>query len=473
MASGTKTQPVDLVDDTTTISTAGKVSMTSAIGNHNLSTGDKIRIISGGTTDLVEGDTYIVTVDDADDFHFYANISTTGTGSSVTVRAAVSLGGGYINAPGSPWGIYHQRRAWLPYFYDSASTPADRGVRDELIASDLLDNQTFDPVGNQFRITAGTADFIVDLHGFDDDRLLVFNRNSIHYLTGISGSLDDVRTIQLTDEIGCLARKSVVSYANQVLFLSDQGVYALSFQDEYNLRGVELPLSEAIDDLIHRITKSAADNAVAVYHNNRYWLAVPIDGCTTNSAILVYNFINGGWESIDTTNTTDSGWDIIDLITARSGKVAELYAVTRNGGVHKIDDTGRDQDLIAGEPGHTSEAVYAIPAAATTRQYTFGDLRRKKFNRLRCHLKSSAAFVSQGDFSLIVEDPDDTIAIGSIRDELADGVPSGEDATWQVRLGNPRGFAAQVKFTVESGLPSLRAIQLDAVGAFESTTSVS
>ncbi len=40
-------------------------------------------------------------------------------------------------------------------------------------------------------------------------------------------------------------------------------------------------------------------------------------------------------------------------------------------------------------------------------------------------------------------------------------------------IGNPRGTAAQFQFTKESGLPSIRATQVDAVGSFESTTTVS
>lgn len=471
VASGAKTQHViyDTGGNTVFSNGVGTVTETS----HGLSVGDKVLVVSSSAYEFLEGlELIVATVPGANSFTYYADVQDD-AGTFIVYSTKASLGGGYINMPASPWGVYHQRRSWLPYHYSDAATPVDREIRDEIIASDLLDNSTYDPIGNQFRITGGTADFVVALHGFDDDRLLAFNRNSIHYLKGVSGSLADVETIELTSEIGCLARKSVVSYANQVLFLSDNGVYSVSFVDEYNLRGTELPLSEAVDSIIQRITPGAADGSIGVYHDNRYWLAIPIDGATFNNAILIYNFLNSGWESLDTTAAIGSGWCIEELLQARSGKVNELYAVTTFGGVHKLDNTGRDKDVVAPAVGQSSNSILDIPAAVTTRQYPFRDLRRKKFNRIRAHLKSDDGSLSQGDFSVIVEDPDQTVDAGAIRDEFTGGLPSGEDGTFHRRLGNPRGFGAQVKLAVESGRPALRAVQIDAVGSFESTTSVS
>jgi hypothetical protein len=55
-----------------------------------------------------------------------------------------------------------------------------RGILDEVIASDILDTDTYDRIYAQYRFNAGTADFVVGLHSFAEDSLLVFNRNSIH-----------------------------------------------------------------------------------------------------------------------------------------------------------------------------------------------------------------------------------------------------------------------------------------------------
>jgi hypothetical protein len=312
---------------------------------------------------------------------------------------------------------------------------------------------------------------MVALHGFDDDRILVFMRNSIHQLKGVSGSLNDVESIRLSSEIGCLARRSVANQGSMVLYLSDEGVFALTHLDEYNLRGTDLPLSEAIDPLIKRITPGSIDKSIAVIHDNKYWLAVPLDGATECNAILIYSFLNKGWESVDT--TAADNWEIIDMIPARSGKVNELYAVTSTGGIHKLDGANREKDMIAATAGQTSETVYDIPAAVTTRQYNFGSLRRKKFVRARLHIRSDESYASDGDLSAIVEDPDSTVTMSPIRDIFSGGLVSDEDGTIHERLGNPRGVGIQIKFTPSQGKPSLRAVQIDAADSFDSTTSTS
>ena len=439
---------------------------------HGLSVGDRVLIVSSEDYDFVEGlEIKIATVPGANSFTYYVD-APDDTSTTITYSTKASLGGGYVNPPGAAFGVYHQRRSWVPYNYDSASTPAHRGIEDEIIASDILSN-VYDPIGNQFRVSGGTADHIVALHGFDDDRLLVFNRNSIHYLRGVSGSLGDVETIQLSGEIGCLARESVASYANQVMFLSDQGVYAVSFIDEYNLRGTELPLSEAIQPTIDRITKSAADGAIGVYHDNRYWLAIPIDGSTFNNAIIVYNFLNGGWESLDTVDSPGTGWCIEDLIPARSGKVNELYAVTTYGGLHKLDNTGRQLDYVVETIGSATATARTIPCEVTTRQYKFGDLRRKKFNRVRAKIQSDSGSGSEAEFAAIVEDPDQTVDLGALSAEFTGGVAASETVTFHKRMGNPRGDGVQLRMNNTLGLPKLRSVQIDATGSYESTTSVS
>lgn len=89
--------------------------------------------------------------------------------------------------------------------------------------------------------------------------------------------------------------------------MSDAGVYSISFLDALNLRGTEQPLSEAIEPDIKRINSAYADRAVGIYHDNRYWLAVPTGNSTVNNEIFVYSFLNKGWESIDTTGADTWG----------------------------------------------------------------------------------------------------------------------------------------------------------------------
>lgn len=467
VSSGGYTQPVNL-SASASINTKGEVAM--AVSSHGLETGDRVIVVDPASSGLTAGSEFRVTKADNNNFTFFADIKTAGS-STIVVRKNVSMGGGFIHAPAAAWGTYHNRRVFLPYTHTSAASPARRSpaVYDELIASDLLDNDTFDPVGNEFRITAGTSDFIVGAQPFDDDRLVVFNRNSIHQMLGVSGSLVDVRTNMLTDEIGCIARKSIVTYANQILFLSDDGVYAVSFVDALNLRGTDQPLSEAIDADIKRINTAYADKAVGIYHDNRYWLALPTGDSAVNNEIFVYNFLNKGWESIDSTNSTN--FAIVDFITARSGKINDLYAVTKEGGVFKITGTGLAQDTIPLSANSDKAEVFTIPAHFRTRSYTHGTLERKRFNHVDAHIASDAEHASEGTLKIVTEDPDQTVTLGTLSERLDSFLKQGEGASIRARTGNPRGFSAQIDWTPSAGRPELRAVGIRATSTFNKPTS--
>ena len=115
----------------------------------------------------------------------------------------------------------------------------------------------------------------------------------------------DTSVTELTSEVGCLARKSVVMRANTMMFLSDDGVYSVEFLNDYNLRGAEEPISKDIQPYIDRLNKDLSNKSVGMLFDNRYYLAVPLDSAPGindargNNSILVYNFLNGGWEEVD------------------------------------------------------------------------------------------------------------------------------------------------------------------------------
>ena len=155
---------------------------------------------------------------------------------------------------------------------------------------------------------------MVAIQPFTEDNLVIFNRNTIHLVRGVSGDVASTIVQEITREVGCLARKSVVQVGNQILFLSDNGVYAMTFEDLYNLRGASVPLSESINPIIKQINPEYAKNAVAIYHDNRYYLSVPIGSSTENNAIIVYNFLTQGWESVDTVDAPN--WNVRNLIRA-------------------------------------------------------------------------------------------------------------------------------------------------------------
>ena len=472
---GTYTAPVYLTDTTTT-SSNGEVTMD--VTSHGLEVGQDLTIQTGDSPfDLFADQTVRVTSETTNQFKFNLDVAdvSIGQAKTLTVSKPLAIGKGFIHQPASPFGVVHQRRLWLPYQYTSGTTPSDRGIRDEIVASDIMDPDTFDVIGNQFRPSAGQSDYTVSLKPFTQDSLVIFNRKSIHLMTGVSGSLADVKTNVVTTEIGCSARKSVVQIANQIFFLSDQGIYSVEFLDEYNLRGTGTPISETIQPYIDRINQDYAHLSVGVYFNNRLWMAVPLDSspgagnATKLNSILVYNLLNQGFESIDSVNSSD--FAIRELLVGREGAQNALYLTTEEGGVHKVDAV-ESGDIVSVTAGQAEPETVNIISQLTSRQYDANQIDRKTFARGEFHLKSGSESQTDGDVSYITEDPDGTSTSTSVTSLLGGALPSSEDAS--IRLGiRKRGFGIQADFQPTQGRPFVRALSVDARVSDRSRTSIS
>jgi hypothetical protein len=459
VANGAFTQPVVYTAAGNTACTQGVVTVTDT---HALSVGDTVQIFDKGSSPLTNGDRYqVATISTTVSFTFFANVDDF-TATAVVLGSRQSVGLGFTHMPCPPWAIYHQRRLWMPFQYISSGTSGsptitDRNIRDEIIASDILDADTYDQIENQFRIASGGADYVVALQPFAEDNLLVLMRNSIHLITGISGDLEDTVVKEITREVGCIARKSVVQVGNQVFFLSDNGVYSVDFGDLYNLRGSSLPISEAIDPLIQRINPDYAENSVATYNDNRYYISIPLDASTTNNAILVFNFLNQGWESLDTID--QDGWNINNIIRAGSGGPNKLYAINSFGGIHILNERVDDVDNIVLTPGGTT-ASYYIESELTTRQYTQGVMDRKRFNSYELQAESSTTNASDANLTLETENPDSIKILDSISTVIGEVLPVAEDVSIRARLGNVRGYGAQLTITPTQGRPKIRTLKL-------------
>lgn len=462
----------DAVNNTSSADGITTVSATA----HGLSVGTKIYVIDNKNTDLIEGGNgyTIATVPTANSFTFYSAVKDHASDSCV-LSVAQSQGIGFVHMPAPPWGVYHQRRIICPYYYTSTGTSGSetitsRNVRDELIFSDVFDSDTYDHIQNQFKVTAGIADYLQYVHPFTDDNAVVLNRNSIHLLSGLSGSLTDITLKEITREAGLVARRSVVTIANQIFFLSDNGVYATAFGDLYNLRGAGLPLSDPIDPIIRQINKAYADKSVAIYHNNRYYIAVPLGTSTYNNAILVYNLLNQGWESIDLIE--QEGWDVANFITSGAGGVNRLFAINRFGGINEVESRVDDVDNIYTFPGLPSR-FFHVESEALTREFTFQSPERKKFNSFEIHTESSESNNSDALIEAVSENLDGDFELGTVSGILGEVLPVGEDASLRGRIGNIRAYGMQLRYTPTAGRPKLRLVKLTASPTFRALTQAS
>ncbi len=449
------------------------------VGNVTIKVGDIIVIRQAATLDFAEmlGKEYQVTAATTTTIKWYAPVGNYNISSSDIFEfgGRFSVGGGFMHQPAAPWGVHFQRRLWVPYYYDQ-SGPFDapvytsRKITDEIAVSDILDTHTFDQIENQFRISGGTADYVVGMHGFYDDALVVLNRNSLHIVRGTLGSLLDCTVKELTSEIGCLARKSVVMRGNTMMFLSDDGVYSLEFLNDYNLRGSEEPISKNIQPYIDRINKTYAAEAVGILFDNRYYLAVALDSVVGandargNNSVLVYNFKNQGWESLDT--YSDARFLIKNLITGGAGVRNELYAVTRNGGLHQIDAVDSSVDRLNVSNVGGSLITAAINSSLTTRGYDLKTMERKRFTDAQIIMQNLAGDTGEYIISFAAEDPDNASDIGTTTQFLGGTVLSpttpneAETASIRCRLAGIRGYTGTMILTRTIGSPKINSVKV-------------
>ena len=475
VASGQYTQPTPLaltdLDYASGIATA--TASTAAVST--LLVGDTLTFTDAGSSTYAIGDTVRVrSIESTTTFTFVTDKKDL-TNKNGIVQKQVSVGLGFSHMPAPEYAAYHQRRLVMPFKYrveDAVDTFTYRKILDEVIISDILDSDTYDKIYGQYRFNAGTADFNVALHSFSDDKLLVFNRNSVHLVGGAGANA----TVQLiTNEVGCVARQSIVQIGNNILFLSDNGVYGANFQDLYNLRGNEVPLSSPINPIIQRINRDVWDKSVGVYFDNRYYLAVPLDGSQVNNAILIFNFINKQWESIDTVNSLATGWNIANLIVAGKKSDRAVYAVNTLGGLHRLDARVGASDLLSTEipvQGQEASVAYDIPASVTTRQFTMGSMDRKRWNSFELHVQSSVDNESDLSISAELENIDASVNLGTLN-ELNSGtnLAIDEDVSVRGRIGNKRAYGMQITLNNTVGRPRFRGIKIGAAEAFRSTNT--
>jgi hypothetical protein len=476
---GVYTQPQTFNIEAKDVDVVNGLVTATVVGNLTIQAGDTIVVRQSPTIEFqtMVGNEYQVTEATTTTIKWYAPVGDYNTSSSDIFEfgGRFSVGGGFMHQPAAPWGVHFQRRLWVPYLYDQTGTfnaPAytTRKITDEIAVSDILDTTTFDQIENQFRISGGTADYVVGMHGFYDDALVVLNRNSLHIVKGTVGSLLDTQVRELTSEVGCLARKSVVMRGNTMMFLSDDGVYSLEFLNDYNLRGSEEPISKNIQPYIDRINKNYAADAVGILFDNRYYLAVALDSeagandARGNNSVLVYNFKNKGWESLDTYGSSE--FLIKNFIAGAAGVRNDLYAVTQNGGLHQLDAVESSVDRLNVSNVGGSLVTPTINASLTTRGYDFKTVDRKRFTDAQINMQNLTGDTGEYNIAFAAEDPDNSVPLGTTTRFLGGNVLSpsspgeAETASIRCRIGGIRGYTGTFTLTRTIGSPKINSIRV-------------
>jgi|GEM_PF-4474288 len=281
---------------------------------------------------------------------------------------------------------------------DGGKPYAGYTTRDEYVMSGLLEPFEYDLIKAHFRINKGSADFLVGIVPYQEDSVIVFMRKSV-YLHNKLFDLENSGPVIVTDQIGCLSRKTIATIGKNIFFLSDEGVYSLEIAAQLDLTGAGEPLSKDIDDQIRRINVTFAHRACACFCENRYYLAAPVDGSERNNAIFIYNTINRKWESIDEYPEA-LYFDTLVCATVKGRK--RVLGVSRGGGISLLEE--REDGDEVGTIGQSAYSIVPVNAEIRSRNYSFNTPESKRFNRIQTEVGYDAG--DEWSVNVKVENPD-------------------------------------------------------------------
>jgi hypothetical protein len=443
------------------IEVAGTVA-TVYVDAHGYELGARVRI-EGGAAAAFDGHEYdIASVIDADRFTVTVpNGTASEPGASTQVRRVKpplywdgDPANDFVRAPAGvpaegptyrkmrsvPWATYINNRLILP------------DGRQGVMISDILNPDLYDPFFQSLRVGKGGNDFIVAIHPWVDGSVLIFCRKSI-WLATLNQTYDVTngdslvaRLDVLTDEIGCSARRSIVTAGNFVYFLSDSGVYRLDARLDLKLRGDTKPLSDPIADKLATLNADLVADAVAVYQDNRYYLAVPLAGDTdTNSGVFIYNQLTEQWESQDF-----YGFGVNNFIVGNVAGERRIMISSRAGYLMLLNHREDGDD----SPDAEVDVVASVPGRIRTRRYDFGDMHSKRFLRTIADVVIPAGATLTTKIKTVNPDlEDDTIGVLT--------ATSREDynAKSPVRY---KAHAAEIIYETNNGRPEIRGASMEA-----------
>ena len=406
-----------------------------------------------------EGQTSLVV---ASQHSIYGNIQTT-TGYTTATGSV----------PPSDFAFYFQNRI-ICKFKDT-----------QVAVSDIL-SDTFDFQLNNFIINQGGNDSIVGVLPWIENQFLVFMKRSIYvafvepssYVIGSPPGINSSITV-VTTQVGCLARKSIASAGQFVFFLSGKGVHVITPQLDLKLVGNTLPLSEPIDDFFDNVNYSAADKSVSSYYDNRFFMALPINGASRPNAIIVYNTLNQQWEGIDTYPT---GLYMDDYAICQYGNKRRQFILTKFSGVQTYGGIFLTEEYNGGDQYSSQEGTPILPftlpatildtgprlehidARIRSRQYTFDNVHEKRFLKAEYQFNNSA-----GDFINLyarTHDPDTPEIVMAY--EFTGSVTA--DSTLRPRIAL-RGACMDMEVQFVTGRPALKSAVLYAINTNRSMVS--
>jgi hypothetical protein len=349
------------------------------------------------------------------------------------------LGANYINMPPVDWGASFKGRMILPL------------SKDEIVLSDILDPDTYDLSFNQFRMLPGSADWLVAIAPFQQDKFLILYRKSVH-IVQVDDTLAISQSAELTRAFGCCARRTAIDCGQYLLWLSDIGIMRMNVTDFITLKNDTRPLSDPINDIIDTINWTYASTSIGKYWNNRAYFAVPTNGSTVNNTVIVYNFLNEQWESVDAYPTAIN---IAAFHAINKAGKQRLHAVSPNGFIYLLEEVdGVDETIITMEDDDMM-VINTQPIAAymTTRSYMANTFDVKTVKR--CHIEASGATGGTVTAEAILHNPDVQTSPESFVRTVGNNDVSIRNSI------NRRGNAVQMKVSTTVSSSDIKAVAIE------------
>lgn len=150
--------------------------------------------------------------------------------------------------------------------------------------------------------------FFAEIRSNDGDRitglkfyygqLIITKERSTHRVIGDNPSNFAIQ--QISDQYGCISRRTMVTYESLLWFLDRKGIV------EYNGANLYV-VSNKIEPIFQNMNLAAARNNAVGLHNrqgNEVWFAIPTNGATMNNTIIVYDYISQAWTHYDGLNVS-------------------------------------------------------------------------------------------------------------------------------------------------------------------------
>jgi hypothetical protein len=307
-------------------------------------------------------------------------ITVTNAGSGYTSAPTVTItGGGGSGATAtasvsalSPSGLRLIRQFTNRLF--AVGTGANRNT---LYASDILDAEIWKST-NSIIVGGDDGEDIIAIQPFFDFELIVFKPNKIYLVTvdptSTTASGWTVRLIN--DKVGCQAAGSAIFTNKDVFFLSNDGIRSVVRSAADDFYTVGPTLSEQVKNVIARINRNYIGDANGAFHNNRYYLALPLDNSITCNYVLVYNTLFNSFEGL--WSISASAMTKTNFSGGYSTNCVKLAVGSPTGQVGHLYDY-LDPDLQG--DGNTEFKDYGTSYASyvVTKAYDFDDRISKKY----------------------------------------------------------------------------------------------